>query len=176
MADPIEIDVWQGEIAELEVDAIVIPANESLFMTSSVARGVKLRGGDEVERQAIEQGPLAAGSAVVTGAGNLPTFHVIHAVAVGHELRADDAHLRDALRAALQIAERMGLHRIAIAAIGTERGVFTPDEAAAALRETIVERRVAGRWLPDSIVVVAGSGAELRAYRGAVNALRSAAQ
>ena len=28
-----EIDVWQGDISELEVDAIIVPANESLFMT-----------------------------------------------------------------------------------------------------------------------------------------------
>jgi O-acetyl-ADP-ribose deacetylase (regulator of RNase III) len=39
MAIPIEIDVWQGEIAELEVDAILVPANESLFMTTPVGRG-----------------------------------------------------------------------------------------------------------------------------------------
>ena len=28
MAGPIEIDVWQGELSELEVDALVVPANE----------------------------------------------------------------------------------------------------------------------------------------------------
>ena len=43
MAVPIEIDVWQGEIAELEVDAIIVPANESLFMTNPLARTVKRR-------------------------------------------------------------------------------------------------------------------------------------
>ena len=37
MTLPIEIEIWQGEIAELEVDALVIPANESLFMTAPVA-------------------------------------------------------------------------------------------------------------------------------------------
>ena len=35
MAVPIEIDVWQGGVADLEVDAIVVPANESLFMTGA---------------------------------------------------------------------------------------------------------------------------------------------
>ena len=28
MAEPIEIDIWQGEMAELEVDALVVAANE----------------------------------------------------------------------------------------------------------------------------------------------------
>ena len=50
MAGPIEIDVWQGEIAELEVDALVVPANESLFMTSRAAASVKRHGGDAIER------------------------------------------------------------------------------------------------------------------------------
>ena len=37
MAEPIEIDVWQGDIAELEVDAVVVAASESLFMTAGAA-------------------------------------------------------------------------------------------------------------------------------------------
>ena len=40
MTAPIEIDVWQGEIAELEVDALIVGANESLFMTAGVAASV----------------------------------------------------------------------------------------------------------------------------------------
>ena len=62
MPFPIEIDIWQGDIADLEVDAIVVPANESLFMTSGVAAGVKRRAGDSVERDAVAQGPVAPGS------------------------------------------------------------------------------------------------------------------
>ena len=46
MAEPVEIDVWQGEIAELEVDAVVVAASESLFMTAGAATGVKRRAGD----------------------------------------------------------------------------------------------------------------------------------
>ena len=45
MAAPIEIDVWQGEIAELEVDALVVGSSESLFMTGGAAASVKRLGG-----------------------------------------------------------------------------------------------------------------------------------
>jgi O-acetyl-ADP-ribose deacetylase (regulator of RNase III) len=58
MAQPIEIDVWQGEIAELEVDAVVVAASESLFMTAGAATAVKRRAGADVERAAVEQGPI----------------------------------------------------------------------------------------------------------------------
>ena len=63
----IEIDVWQGEIAELEVDALVVAANESLFMTAGVAASVKRHGGDEIERDAVDQGP-SPGNAIAPAA------------------------------------------------------------------------------------------------------------
>ena len=77
MAEPIEIDVWQGEIAELEVDAVVVAASESLFMTAGAATSVKRRAGAEVERAAVEQGPIAPGTAVATTGGELPAPCVI---------------------------------------------------------------------------------------------------
>ena len=100
MPVPIEIDVWQGEIAELEVDAIIVPANESLFMTNPLAQSVKRRAGETVEREAVAQSPVAPGSAVVTGGGNLAASHIIHAVAVGHELKQDREVLASALNTA----------------------------------------------------------------------------
>ena len=92
MAEPIEIDVWQGEIAELEVDAVVVAASESLFMTAGAATSVKRHAGDEVERAAVEQGPIAPGTAVATSGGDLPAPYVIHAVAVGHDRSRRSAH------------------------------------------------------------------------------------
>jgi O-acetyl-ADP-ribose deacetylase (regulator of RNase III) len=172
MTDAMEIDVWQGDIAELEVDAIVIPANETLFMTAPVARGVKLKAGETVEREAVEQGPIAAGSAVVTGGGALPARHVIHAVGVGHDLRADADRLAAALNAAFEIAARMGFRRLAVALIGAERGVFAPEPASATLAAVIHDRVAAGRWLPDSIVAVGTTAGELTAQRLLLDAVR----
>ena len=171
MAIPIEIDVWQGEIAELEVDAILVPANESLFMTTPVGRSVKLRAGEGVERDAVQQGPTPAGSAVVTGGGQLAASYVIHVVGVGHDLRPDADRLRSALDAALQLAERLGLGRLAIAPIGNERGVFDADEAAAALADVLAARSGSGGGMPASLVVAVPGPVEAAAYRRAMSAL-----
>ena len=133
MAEPIEIDVWQGEIAELEVDALVVAATESLFMTAGAAASVKRHAGDEVERAAVEQGPIRSGSAVATSGGSLAAPYVIHAVAVGHDRVADPEVAAAAVRAALAFAEPLQLRRIAVALLGVEHGVFTADEAAAIL-------------------------------------------
>jgi O-acetyl-ADP-ribose deacetylase (regulator of RNase III) len=174
MAIPIEIDVWQGEIAELEVDAILVPANESLFMATPVGRAVRLRAGESVERDAVDQGPVEAGSAVVTGGGDLPAAYVIHVVGVGHDLRADGQRLARALAAGLDLAGRMGLTRLAIAPVGTERGVFDAEGAARALAEVLGARAAAGGPTPTSLVVAVTGPGEAAAYRTALAALGAA--
>ena len=174
MAIPIEIDVWQGEIAELEVDAILVPANESLFMTTPVGRAVRLRAGESVERAAVDQGPVEAGTALVTGGGQLAASYCIHVVGVGHDLRPDAERLGRAIDAGLQLASRMGLSRLAIAPIGTERGVFDPEAAAVVLAEVLSARAAAGAPLPVSLVVAVTGPGEATAYRAALSPLRAA--
>lgn len=147
----IETDVWQGGIEQLEVDGIVVPASESLFMTSPIASAVKRAGGDAIERDAVAQGPTIAGTAVVTGGGLLAAPYVIHAIAVGHDLRRDPERLRGAFGAALRIAEHLQLRRIAVAPLGTERGVFDAEESAAIMAAVLAEHGAICRF-PESIV------------------------
>lgn len=174
MPFPIEIDIWQGDIADLEVDAIVVPANESLFMTSGVAAGVKRRAGDSVEREAVNQGPVSAGRVVVTAGGSLAAPWVMHAVAVGHDLRADAVQLEAAVYSALDAAGAMGLQRLALAPLGTERGVFPPADAARLMLQAIAGR--SGRpGAPTSIVIAVGSAADAAAYAAALETIRTAA-
>lgn len=116
MTNSIEIDVWQGAIAQLEMDAIVVPANESLFMTTGVAADVKRHAGSPVEVEAVARGPLPAGAVTITTGGPLATPYIIHAVAVGHDLRPDAAALAAALERHASRSERM-LQAVVIVAI-----------------------------------------------------------
>jgi O-acetyl-ADP-ribose deacetylase (regulator of RNase III) len=173
MAERVDIDVWQGEIAELEVDAVVVAASESLFMTAGAATGVKQRAGDEVERAAVEQGPIGPGMAVATYGGDLPAPYVIHAVAVGHDRIADPATLEAAVRSALGFAEPLQLRRIAIALLGIEHGVFTAVEAAAVLVPAVID---AARSTPvESVVLAASRASEVKALSDALRAARAGA-
>lgn len=168
MAEPVEIDVWHGEIAELEVDAIIVAAAESLFMTTGSAASVKRLGGAEIERAAVDQGPIAPGSAVVTSGGSLAASYVIHAVAVGHDRIADPVVLEAAARAALAFAAPLQLRRIAMAPLGVETGAFSPDDAA---RILVPALRDAATGTPvESIVLAATHVSEARALAEAVRA------
>ena len=172
---PVEIEIWRGEIGELEVDAIVVPANESLFMTTPVAAAVKRLAGEEVERAAVAQGPIGPGGVVVTSGGRLAAPYVIHAVAVGHDLRADPERLRSAVRHALDAVEHLSLRRVALAALGTERGVFPPADAATLLIDEIIAHGERRTNLPESIVIAVSGLEMLTHFVAALDAARSGA-
>ena len=174
MPVPIEIDVWQGEIAELAVDAIIVPANESLFMTYPTARRLRLVAGEAVERDAVQQGPIQPGNAVITGGGSLATPYLVHAVAVGHELTGSRDDLVSALNAAFDMIARLSLARVAMAPIGVERGVFSAQESAAALVEVLEDRSRSGDPIPTSLVVAVANPNEAAAFTAATEALRAA--
>ena len=52
-----ELEVVEGDITELEVDAIANAANNELWMGAGVAGAIKRAGGEEIEREAIAQAP-----------------------------------------------------------------------------------------------------------------------
>ncbi len=166
MAGPIEIDVWQGEIAELEVDALVVGASESLFMTAGAAASVKRRGGEEIERSAVDQGPIQPGEAVATRGGSLAAPYVIHTVAVGHDRLPDADRLRAAVLAALALCEPLQLHRIAMALLGVEHGAFTARDAADILVRTL--RQEAPATQLESVVIATVHAPEAQAVAEAL--------
>ena len=81
------IQLWNGDICDLEVDAIVNPANPSLWMATGVGGAIKRAGGDAIELAAVGQGPLSLGQAVVTTAGTLAARIIIHAVSLDRDRR-----------------------------------------------------------------------------------------
>src|SRR6476659_8835486 len=66
-----ELEVREGDIAEVEADAIANAANDHLWMGAGVAGALKRAGGDEIEHEAMAQGPIELGTAVATAAGRL---------------------------------------------------------------------------------------------------------
>ena len=90
------VEVVEGDITQLEVDAIANAANNELWMGAGVAGAIKRAGGAEIEREAMAQGPIEVGSAVATSGGNLHARHVVHGAVMGqdlqHDARADRAH------------------------------------------------------------------------------------
>ena len=125
-----KLEVAEGDIAALEVDAIANAANDQLWMGAGVAGAIKRAGGEEIEREAIAKGPIALGDAVATGAGRLPARHVIHGAVMGQGLRTNGDLVRRTTRRCLEVADELGARSLALPAFGTGVGGFPVDECA----------------------------------------------
>jgi len=110
----VKLEVVEGNIAELDVDAIANAANNHLWMGAGVAGAIKRAGGEEIEQEAVAQGPIAVGDAVATSGGRLKARHVIHGAVMGQDLRTD----------------ALGARSLALPAFGTGVGGFPLAECA----------------------------------------------
>jgi O-acetyl-ADP-ribose deacetylase (regulator of RNase III) len=126
----LEIKIIQGDITEQEVDAIVNPANNHLWMGAGVAGAIKRKGGSEIEKEAMSKGPVSVGEAVVTSAGKLKTRYVIHAAVMGQDLTTNENYIRLATVNSLKRAEELNIASIAFPAFGTGVGGFSTDRCA----------------------------------------------
>ncbi len=125
-----ELLVVEGDITQLEVDAIANAANDHLWMGAGVAGAIKRAGGDEIEREAIANGPVEVGDAVATGAGRLKARHVIHGAVMGQDLRTNPDLVRRTTRRCFELAEELGCRSLALPAFGTGVGGFPLHECA----------------------------------------------
>jgi O-acetyl-ADP-ribose deacetylase (regulator of RNase III) len=124
------IEIWNGDICDLEVDAIVTPSNGTLWMSTGVAGAIKRAGGDAIEFAAVRQAPVEPGGAVVTPAGTLAARAVIHAVSMDRNRRTTAQTLEAAVRSTMARAREIGATSIAFPALGSGVGGFPLDEGA----------------------------------------------
>jgi O-acetyl-ADP-ribose deacetylase (regulator of RNase III) len=124
------IELWNGDICDLEVDAIVNAANVSLWMSTGVSGEIKRAGGDDIEFAAVRQAPVPLGDAVFTPAGRLAAKVVIHAVSLDRDRRTNGEIIDRAVRSAMTLARDLRIASIAFPAMGTGVGGLPIDEAA----------------------------------------------
>ena len=125
-----ELAVVEGDITALEVDAIANAANDRLWMGAGVAGAIKRAGGEEIEREAVAQGPIPVGDAVATGAGRLRARWVVHGACMGQDLRTDEDKVRRTTASCLRVADELGARSLALPAFGTGVGGFPLDDCA----------------------------------------------
>ncbi len=127
---PITLEIVEGDIAAEHVDAVVNAANTHFWMGAGVAGALKARGGGEIERDAVAQGPVEPGESVVTAGHRLAARYVIHAAVMGQDLRTSEPLVRLATKSALAEADRLGIVSVALPALGTGVGGFPLDACA----------------------------------------------
>jgi O-acetyl-ADP-ribose deacetylase len=163
--DPIEI--VEGDITALDVDAIVNAANEALAPGGGVCGAIHEQAGPELAEACAKLGGCATGEAKITDGFRLPARHVIHTVGPvwGGGERGEGKLLAGCYRNSLALAAEHGLTSIAFPAISTGLYGFPPDRAA------LIALRTVRETLPDvpavERVVFCCFGAESRALHEA---------
>src|ERR1700688_3063575 len=77
-----KIEIRQGDLTEMETDAIVNAANNDLILGAGVAGAIRRKGGDEIQKECSAIGSIPVGYAAITGGGKLRARHVIHAASM----------------------------------------------------------------------------------------------
>ncbi len=116
------LELVQGDITEMDTDAIVNAANAQLILGGGVAGAIRRKGGPQIQQECDRIGGTFVGGAVITTGGKLKAKHVIHAVGPRMGEGAEDEKLRNATLNSLKRADEHRLKSIAFPAIST--GIF----------------------------------------------------
>ncbi|HMD71469.1 MAG TPA: O-acetyl-ADP-ribose deacetylase [Bryobacteraceae bacterium] len=169
-----KLELQEGDITRIPVDAIVNAANSALAGGGGVDGAIHRAGGPSLMRELNEirrrTGGCPTGSAVVTAAGNLPARYVFHAVGPVYR---DGRHgepelLASCYRTCLALAEERQVRSISFPAISTGVYGYPMDEAAGiAIGEAMAHFEKPGAHIERVIFVVFGKAAH-ETYRRAI--------
>jgi O-acetyl-ADP-ribose deacetylase (regulator of RNase III) len=116
------LELLDGDLTEMDTDAIVNAANAQLILGGGVAGAINRKGGPKIQEECNKIGGTFVGGAVITTGGNLKAKHVIHAAGPRMGEGDEDKKLRNATLNSLKVADENNLKSISFPAIST--GIF----------------------------------------------------
>jgi O-acetyl-ADP-ribose deacetylase (regulator of RNase III) len=134
-----KIILRQGDLTEMDVDAIVNAANNDLQLGGGVAGAIRRKGGDAIQRECDAIGSIPVGGAAITTGGNLRARFVIHAASMQLGGETTARALRSSTAHALRIAAENGLRSIAFPAVGTGIAGFPISDCARIMLREVAE-------------------------------------
>jgi O-acetyl-ADP-ribose deacetylase (regulator of RNase III) len=125
-----KIVIQQGDLTEMQTDAIVNAANNDLILGAGVAGAIRRKGGEEIQRECDAIGSIPVGYAAITTGGKLAAKYVIHAASMRLGGSTTAESLRKSTAHALRIAAERGLKTLAFPGVGTGIAGFPMKDCA----------------------------------------------
>lgn len=160
------------DLAFYSGSAVIRPATATLGATTPLLRRFELAGGRALHDLLRVSDPLPVGSAVVTGAGDLPVELLVHAIVTSPTERVTRDGVRRAFRSALQRTREWQLADVAIPPLGLGAGNLEIEESAELMAGELRAHERASEF-PRQVTLVAETADEAAALEHAV--ARSAA-
>lgn len=133
------LELVEGDITEMDTDAIVNAANAHLSLGGGVAGAIRRKGGPEIQDECNKIGGTFVGGAVITTGGSLKAKHVIHAVGPRMGEGDEDAKLQSATLNSLKVADENNLRSISFPAISAGIFGFPIERCAEIMLKTTIE-------------------------------------
>lgn len=117
-----KISLYQGDICNLELDAIVNAANRTLLGGGGVDGAIHAAAGRQLLQECRTLNGCETGQSKITRGYNLPARHVVHAVGPVYsfsDVKTISEQLASCYRTSLQLAAEHSLKHIAFPAIST---------------------------------------------------------
>lgn len=166
------MELQQGDITRLEVDAIVNAANRSLLGGGGVDGAIHRAAGPELLEECRTLGGCETGEAKITGGYRLPAKHVIHTVGPIYQGSAEDARLlAGCYRNSLRLAADHELKTIAFPAISC--GVYGyPIEEASQVALATTSEFLSQSPTPEAVIFVLFLASDCQVYQEQLESLR----
>jgi O-acetyl-ADP-ribose deacetylase (regulator of RNase III) len=133
------LELLEGDITEMQTEAIVNAANARLVLGGGVAGAIRRKGGPQIQEECNKIGGTFVGGAVKTTGGNLKAKYVIHAVGPRMGEGNKDEKLKNATLNSLKLADEETIKSISLPAISTGVFGFPIQRCAEIMLQTVVD-------------------------------------
>jgi O-acetyl-ADP-ribose deacetylase len=168
----IRVEILEGDITKIAVDAIVNAANTSLLGGGGVDGAIHRAAGPQLLEECRKLGGCPTGEARITRGYNLPAGHVIHTVGPVWRggCNGEPDLLASCYHSSLLLAKDNKIETIAFPSIST--GVYSyPVEEAAEIAITTINLFLRNNTLPQRVYIVCFDKNTFAKYQAAVDKL-----